>query len=42
MSVTDSLRFANASGAHKVQYRGPMEGVAGFAELEAWMAGRPQ
>jgi sugar/nucleoside kinase (ribokinase family) len=42
MSVADSLRFANASGAHKVQYRGPMEGVAGFAELEAWMKGRAQ
>jgi hypothetical protein len=42
MSVAESLRYANASGAHKVQYRGPMEGVAGFAALDAWMAGRAQ
>jgi len=42
MSVEVSLRYANASGAHKVQYRGPMEGLAGFAALDAWMAGRRQ
>lgn len=39
MPVAESLRFANASGAHKVRHLGPMEGVAGFAELEAWIAG---
>jgi sugar/nucleoside kinase (ribokinase family) len=40
MPVADSLRYANASGAHKVMFKGPMEGVAGFAELDAWMAER--
>jgi sugar/nucleoside kinase (ribokinase family) len=40
MSVPESLRYANASGAHKVMFRGPMEGVASFEELDAWMAGR--
>ena len=40
MSVPESLRYANASGAHKVMFRGPMEGVAGFEQLDAWMAGR--
>lgn len=42
MPVEACLRYANASGAHKVQYRGPMEGLAGFAALDAWMAERPQ
>jgi sugar/nucleoside kinase (ribokinase family) len=41
MTVAESLRYANASGAHKVLFRGPMEGVAGFPELDAWLAGRP-
>jgi sugar/nucleoside kinase (ribokinase family) len=40
MSVADSLRYANASGAHKVQHRGPMEGLAGFAALDAMIAGQ--
>jgi sugar/nucleoside kinase (ribokinase family) len=38
MTVTESLRYANASGAHKVLHRGPMEGVASFLELNAWLA----
>jgi sugar/nucleoside kinase (ribokinase family) len=42
MPVETSLRYANASGAHKVQYRGPMEGVASLAALDAWMSGRLQ
>jgi sugar/nucleoside kinase (ribokinase family) len=41
MTVAESLRYANASGAHKVLFRGPMEGVASFPELDAWLAGRP-
>jgi sugar/nucleoside kinase (ribokinase family) len=40
MTVAESLRYANASGAHKVLFRGPMEGVASFAELAAWLAAR--
>ena len=39
MSIGECLRYANASGAHKVLFKGPMEGVAGFAELDAWLAG---
>ncbi len=38
-SVADSLRYANASGALAVGRRGPMEGTAGFAELDALIAG---
>ncbi len=37
-SVADSLRYANASGAHAVGVRGPMEGVASFAQLDALVA----
>jgi sugar/nucleoside kinase (ribokinase family) len=40
MTVPESLRYANASGAHKVLYCGPMEGVASFPELAAWLAAR--
>jgi tagatose kinase len=40
MTVAESLRYANASGAHKVQHRGPMQGVASFPELDAWLAAR--
>jgi sugar/nucleoside kinase (ribokinase family) len=40
MTVAESLRYANASGAHKVMFRGPMEGVASFPELDSWLAGR--
>lgn len=40
MTVAECLRYANASGAHKVLYRGPMEGVVSFSELDAWLAGR--
>ena len=40
MTVADCLRYANASGARKVLYRGPMEGVASFSDLDAWLAGR--
>ena len=40
MTVAECLRYANASGAHKVLYRGPMEGVASFSDLDAWLAGR--
>jgi sugar/nucleoside kinase (ribokinase family) len=36
----DALRYANACGARKVTFRGPMEGVATFADLDAWLAGR--
>ena len=42
MSIGECLRYANASGAHKVLFKGPMEGVANFAELDAWLAGLPQ
>jgi sugar/nucleoside kinase (ribokinase family) len=40
MSRVDCLRYANASGAHKVLYRGPMEGVVSFTDLDAWLAAR--
>jgi tagatose kinase len=40
MAVDECLRYANASGAHKVLYRGPMEGVASFSDLDAWLAAR--
>ncbi len=40
MGVTESLRYANAAGARAVGVRGPMEGVSGFAELEAFLAAR--
>jgi sugar/nucleoside kinase (ribokinase family) len=41
MSVEKCLRYANASGAHKVLYKGPMEGVASLDELDAWLAVGP-
>ena len=34
-SVRDSLRYANASGARAVGFRGPMEGTSSFAQLDA-------
>ncbi len=40
-SVTDSLRYANASGARAVGVCGPMEGVASFADLDELIAGHP-
>jgi tagatose kinase len=40
MKVEECLRYANASGAHKVLFKGPMEGAASFAELEAWLGAR--
>jgi sugar/nucleoside kinase (ribokinase family) len=42
MPLEASLRYANASGAHKVQHRGPMEGVASFAALDGWISGRAE
>ncbi|HTT89181.1 MAG TPA: PfkB family carbohydrate kinase [Acidimicrobiales bacterium] len=36
--VDESLEYANAAGAHAVSVRGPMEGTAGFAELDALRA----
>ncbi len=36
--VRASLRYACASGARAVLVRGPMQGVSGFAELEALIA----
>jgi len=38
-SIEESLRYANASGAHAVSVRGPMEGTSGFPELDALIAG---
>jgi tagatose kinase len=40
MMVEECLRYANASGAHKVLFKGPMEGAASFDELEAWLGAR--
>ena len=40
MKTEECLRYANASGAHKVLFKGPMEGVASLAELEAWLGAR--
>ena len=37
-SPEESLRYATASGALAVERRGPMEGVAGFPELDALIA----
>ena len=37
-SPTESLRYANASGARAVSVRGPMEGASSFSELDAFMA----
>lgn len=34
----ESLKYAAASGAHAVEKRGPMEGVAGFPALDALIA----
>jgi len=36
--VSESLRYASASGALAVGVRGPMEGANSFAELDAFMA----
>ena len=36
--VAQSLRYANASGARAVGVRGPMEGTAGFAALDRFIA----
>ena len=40
--IAGSLRYANASGAVAVGRRGPMEGTAGFAALDALIASRAQ
>ena len=40
-SVAESLGLAAAAGAHAVEHRGPMEGAAGLAALEAVMARAP-
>ena len=37
-SVSDSLRYANASGARAVGVRGPMEGASTFAQLDVLIA----
>ncbi len=37
-SIEESLRYANASGAHAVSVCGPMEGTSGFPELDALIA----
>ncbi len=39
-SVSDSLRYANASGALAVGRRGPMEGTSTFPELDALITAR--
>ena len=41
LGVQESLRYAAASGALAVTRRGPMEGTAGFNELNAFIALRP-
>ncbi|CUX52028.1 Fructokinase (fragment) [Agrobacterium tumefaciens str. Kerr 14] len=38
MHPAKALAYANASGAHNVIRRGPMEGAASLAELDAFMA----
>ncbi|NTE54659.1 sugar kinase [Agrobacterium tumefaciens] len=38
MPPAKALAYANASGAHNVIRRGPMEGAASLAELDAFMA----
>jgi sugar/nucleoside kinase (ribokinase family) len=38
MSVPAALRYACASGARAVSFRGPMEGTATFDELDAFIA----
>jgi D-tagatose-1,6-bisphosphate aldolase subunit GatZ/KbaZ len=38
-SVEESLAYANASGALAVAAKGPMEGTAGFAQLDALRSG---
>jgi len=40
--VAESLRYASAAGARTVGVRGPMEGAAGFAELDALIAAQPE
>ena len=39
MDVEDCLRYANAAGAMAVSRKGGMEGIAGFDELDALIAG---
>ena len=38
MPIEQSLRYACASGARAVMSKGPMEGTAGFADLDALLA----
>ncbi|WP_297355165.1 sugar kinase [Paraburkholderia sp.] len=38
ISVAEALRYACASGARAVSFRGPMEGTASLAELDAFIA----
>jgi sugar/nucleoside kinase (ribokinase family) len=38
MSVAEALRYGCASGARAVSFRGPMEGTASLAELNAFIA----
>jgi hypothetical protein len=38
LNPTQALRTANAAGARAVMVKGPMEGAAFRADLEAWMA----
>lgn len=38
MSIEQSLRYANAAGARAVTFKGPMEGVSSFAELDHFIA----
>ncbi len=40
MPIEECLRYANASGARTVTIKGPMEGAATFAELDAWLEQR--
>jgi tagatose kinase len=40
MTIEQCLRYGNASGAYAVTIKGPMEGAASFAELDAWLDGR--
>ncbi len=38
MHPEKALTYANASGAHNVIRRGPMEGAASLSELDAFLA----